>query len=75
MRWLDRVGLAAQHDCIFHTLHTEEYIVHVSTLRAGKIEMGQPAASPTRNARPRLTLSGSEHARIMHAIEKEFKDE
>ena len=75
VRWLDRVGLAAQHDCIFHTLHTEEYIVHVSTLRAGKIEMGQPAASPTRNARPRLTLSGSEHARIMHAIEKEFKDE
>ena len=46
-----------------------------ATLRAGKIEMGQPAASPTRNAWPRLTLSGSEHARIMHAIEKEFKDE
>ena len=75
VKWLDRVGLAEEHDCIFHALHPEEYIVHVSTLRAGKLTLGAPIAAPTRHGRVRMTLPASEHARIMRAIEQEFKDE
>eukprot|EP01043_Picozoa_sp_COSAG02_P009692 COSAG02_NODE_332_length_24474_cov_23.190949_2_plen_313_part_00 len=75
VKWFDRIGLAVAHDCVFHALHDDEYIVHVSTLRVGKITLGAPTTAPTRGGRQRLTLTDSEHQRIMHAIEKEFKDE
>ena len=37
-----RGGLAVEHDDVFHALHDDEYIVHASTLRAGKVAPGQP---------------------------------
>lgn len=75
VQWLDRVGLAAEHDCVFHALHDDEYIVHVSTLRAGKVNMGAAQLAPTRTGRARMTLSPEEHKRITDVITDKFKDE
>jgi hypothetical protein len=75
VKWLDRVGLGTEHDCVFHELHDDEYIVHVSTLRAGKVQMGAAQLAPTRTGRARMTLCPQEHKRIMDVITDDFKDE
>ena len=74
IRWLDRVGLAAEHDLTFERLKDTEYLVHVSTLRCGKLQL-EPLPAPTRRGRDRLELSVAQHGQIMDQIQKEFQDE
>ena len=74
VQWLDREGLAAEHDRVFHALHADEYIVHVSTLRAGKVSMSATQPAPTRTGASRTRLSAQEHKRIKDVI-ADFKDE
>lgn len=74
IRWLDRVGLATEHDLTFERLKETEYLVHVSTLRCGKLKL-EPRPAPTRRGRDRLELSMAQHGQIMDQIQKEFQDE